>query len=66
MTDRRPAPGSAWATHCPDACPREWIQSGKLPDGATVHYAAGRDPYANLNDELDMGAPAFGPIPIER
>ena len=40
--------------------------SGKLPDGATVHYAAGRDPYANLNDELDMGAPAFGPLPIER
>ena len=35
MTDRRPAPGSAWATHCPDACPREWIQSGKLPDGFT-------------------------------
>ncbi len=40
--------------------------SGKLPDGATVHYAAGRDPYANLNDELDMGAPAFGPLPIEQ
>jgi len=40
--------------------------SGKLPEGATVHYAAGRDPYANLNDELDMGAPAFGPLPIER
>lgn len=40
--------------------------SGKLPDGATVHYAAGRDPYANLNDELDMGAPAFGPIAIEK
>lgn len=40
--------------------------SGKLPDGATVYYAAGRDPYANLNDELDMGAPAFGPLPIEQ
>jgi len=40
--------------------------AGKLPDGATVHYAAGRDSYANLNDELDMGAPAFGPLPIER
>jgi sialate O-acetylesterase len=39
---------------------------GTLPAGATVHYAAGRDPYANLNDELDMGAPAFGPLPIER
>lgn len=38
---------------------------GKLPQGATVHYAAGRDPYANLNDELDMGTPAFGPIVIE-
>lgn len=40
--------------------------SGKLPEGAAVHYAAGRDPYANLNDELDMGAPAFGPLPIEQ
>jgi len=40
--------------------------SGKLPDGATIQYAAGRDPYANLNDELDMGAPAFGPIAIEK
>jgi sialate O-acetylesterase len=39
--------------------------SGKLPAGATVQYASGRDPYANLNDELDMGAPAFGPLPIE-
>jgi sialate O-acetylesterase len=39
--------------------------SGNLPQGATLHYAAGRDPYANLNDELDMGAPAFGPIAIE-
>ena len=39
---------------------------GKLPEGATIHYAAGRDPYANLNDELDMGAPAFGPIAIEQ
>ncbi|MBI2687514.1 MAG: sialate O-acetylesterase [Acidobacteria bacterium] len=40
--------------------------SGKIPDGATLQYAAGRDPYANLNDELDMGTPAFGPIPIEQ
>ncbi|HUQ94621.1 MAG TPA: sialate O-acetylesterase, partial [Bryobacteraceae bacterium] len=39
--------------------------SGDLPAGATVQYAAGRDPYVNLNDELDMGVPAFGPIPIE-
>jgi len=38
---------------------------GKLPAGATVRYGAGRDPYVNLNDELDMGAPAFGPITIE-
>lgn len=40
--------------------------SGKLPEGATVFYAAGRDPYANLNDQLDMGTPAFGPLPIEQ
>jgi len=39
--------------------------SGKLPEGATVHYGAGRDPYVNLNDELDMGTPAFGPLAIE-
>jgi sialate O-acetylesterase len=37
---------------------------GKLPPGATLHYGAGRDPYVNLNDELDMGVPAFGPLAI--
>jgi sialate O-acetylesterase len=39
--------------------------SGKLPEGATLQYGAGRDPYVNLNDELDMGTPAFGPIAIQ-
>ncbi|MBM3755261.1 MAG: sialate O-acetylesterase [Acidobacteria bacterium] len=39
---------------------------GKLPEGASVRYGAGRDPYVNLNDELDMGAPAFGPLPIAK
>jgi sialate O-acetylesterase len=39
--------------------------SGKLPENASLHYGAGRDPYVNLNDELDMGTPAFGPIPIQ-
>lgn len=37
---------------------------GKLPEGATLHYGAGRDPYVNLRDEAGMGAPAFGPMPI--
>lgn len=41
------------------------IGAAKLPDGATLRYGAGRDPYVNLNDELDMGAPVFGPMAIE-
>lgn len=39
--------------------------SGKLPPGASVYYGAGRDPLANLNDQLDMGTPAFGPLPVQ-
>ena len=36
MTDRRPEPGSAWARHCPDAWPREWLdRRGELPPGFT-------------------------------
>jgi hypothetical protein len=36
MNERRPAPGSAWALHCPDAWPREWLDSsGTLPPGFT-------------------------------
>ncbi len=36
MTDRTPAPGSPWATHCPEAWPREWLDdSRELPLGFT-------------------------------
>lgn len=37
----------------------------KLPEGANVRYGAGRDPYVNLKDELDMGTPVFGPLAIQ-
>jgi sialate O-acetylesterase len=38
---------------------------GKLPDGAVLHYGYGKDPYCNLHDSADMGAPVFGPMPIQ-
>lgn len=41
------------------------IGPAALPQGATVRYGLGRDPYVNLNDELDMGTPVFGPLAIE-
>jgi len=41
------------------------IGAAKLPEGATLRYGVGRDPYVNLNDELDMGTPVFGPMVIE-
>jgi sialate O-acetylesterase len=37
---------------------------GKLPEGATLHYGAGKDPYCNLEDASQMAAPVFGPMPI--
>jgi len=37
---------------------------GKLPDGAQLMYGHGKDPYANLRDELGLGVPVFGPLPI--
>ncbi len=39
---------------------------GKLPEGATLRYGAGKDPYCNIVDLGDMALPVFGPIPIER
>ncbi|MCX6611304.1 MAG: sialate O-acetylesterase, partial [Acidobacteria bacterium] len=39
---------------------------GKLPDGAQLMYGHGKDPYANLRDELGLGAPVFGPLPIAK
>lgn len=38
---------------------------GKLPEGLTLSYGAGRDPIANLRDELGLGALAFGPLPVK-
>jgi hypothetical protein len=36
MNKRRPELGSPWARHCPDAWPREWLDSsGTLPPGYT-------------------------------
>ena len=43
----------------------ELLIGGKLPEGATVHYGYGRDPYVNLVDEANMPCPVFGPIPIQ-
>ncbi|MCZ2146756.1 MAG: sialate O-acetylesterase [Bryobacterales bacterium] len=40
--------------------------SGKLPDGATLHYGAGKDPYCNVVDQKDMALPVFGPMTIAR
>jgi sialate O-acetylesterase len=37
---------------------------GKLPDGASLRYGSGKDPYCNLTDAAGMGAPVFGPMPI--
>lgn len=38
---------------------------GKLPEGATLRYGAGKDPYGNLRDEQGFGALVFGPIPLK-
>lgn len=37
---------------------------GKLPEGATIHYGRGKDPYCNLRDDMGFGLVAFGPIPV--
>lgn len=37
----------------------------KLPEGATLHYGAGKDPYCNLSDAAGTAAPVFGPMRIE-
>ena len=38
---------------------------GKMPEGATLRYGAGRDPYCNLRDEAGMAAPVFGPLAVQ-
>ncbi len=42
----------------------ELLIGGKMPEGATLQYGAGRNPYVNLRDEAGMPAPVFGPMPI--
>jgi sialate O-acetylesterase len=37
----------------------------KPPEGAVLHYGYGKDTYCNLRDEAAMGAPVFGPMPIQ-
>lgn len=39
---------------------------GKLPEGATLRYGAGKDPYCNVRDEAGMALPVFGPLAIEQ
>lgn len=36
----------------------------KPPEGARLHYGAGKDPYCNLRDSADMAVPVFGPMAI--
>ncbi|MBZ2183312.1 MAG: sialate O-acetylesterase [Bryobacter sp.] len=38
---------------------------GKLPEGVHLSYGHGKNPYANLRDEAGLGAPVFGPLPIQ-
>ena len=40
--------------------------SGGIPEGASLHYGWGLDPYCNLTDTLDMAVPVFGPIPLDK
>ena len=38
---------------------------GEAPEGASLWYGHGLDPYCNLVDGLDMAVPAFGPVPLD-
>lgn len=44
----------------------ELLFGGKLPEGATLHYGYGKDPYLNLVDQANMPLPVFGPLPIQQ
>lgn len=37
---------------------------GKLPEGLSLSYGQGKNRYCNLRDELNLGAPVFGPYPL--
>jgi sialate O-acetylesterase len=41
----------------------ELLFGGKLPEGASVRYGFGKDPYVNLDDSLRMSCPVFN-MPI--
>jgi sialate O-acetylesterase len=41
----------------------DW-QSKAIPDTLYLWYGYGTNPYCNLRDELNLAAPAFGPIKI--
>jgi hypothetical protein len=44
----------------------ELLFSGKLPEGAALHYGYGKDLYVNLTDQADMPCPIFGPLSISQ
>ena len=39
--------------------------TGKIPEGASLWYGWGFDPFCNLVDALDMAVPVFGPIALD-
>jgi sialate O-acetylesterase len=39
--------------------------TGKVPEGAVLWYGHGLDPDCDLNDQLDMAVPVFGPIALD-
>ncbi len=39
--------------------------SNRVPEGTSLWYGWGRDPYCNLVDSLDMAVPVFGPIALD-
>lgn len=71
MTGCRPEPGSPWAKHCPDAWPREWLDtSGELPPGFTrpadpleADLITGRTTEAAYRAASDRRAPKPAPAP---
>ena len=40
--------------------------NGGIPEGASLWYGWGLDPYCNLTDTLDMAVPVFGPIALDK
>jgi len=40
--------------------------SGNIPEGASLWYGWGLDPYCNLTDTFDMAVPVFGPVALDK